>query len=429
MHARQLNMLHNGRDKGVGSVADGVCLTLGGMMQETVDKDRAVRGHAYGCPHIFCHAFRIVYYLHAAAAQHIGGAYHDRIADLLGNGQSLVYIHCHACLRHGDLQLLHNSAETIAVLCQIDDLRAGAQDAHAVLLQIRRQVQGRLAAELGDDAHRLLLFVDAQHILQGQRLEIQLVGGVVVCGNRLRIAVYNDGLKAQLFQGDRRVDAAVVELNALSDTVRAAAQDHDLLAVGVDRALIRRVVGGIIVSAVLRSAHMDALPGLRHADGLSGIPDLILRYFQKLCQVAVGEAVLFRLCQRFRRRHASLSFQKLFLLFHQLTHLLDEIGLDFRQLIEFFRGGAFADRLVHDELALAGGHIQHLQQLPFALLMEILGEAQAVAADLQASDGLLEGFLIGLSDAHDLAHGAHLRAQLILHALEFLKGPADRYSQ
>jgi hypothetical protein len=49
-----------------------------------------------------------------------------------------------------------------------------------------------------------------------------------------------------------------------------------------------------------------------------------------------------------------------------------------------------------------------------------------VPADLQGADGLLEGLLVGLADAHHLSHRAHLGAQLVLSALELLKGPAGK---
>ena len=86
--------------------------------------------------------------------------------------------------------------------------------------------------------------------------------------------------------------------------------------------------------------------------------------------------------------------------------------------------GALAQRLVHDELALAGGVGQQVDELPQRLLVEVLGKAEAIAALLKRANGLLEGFLVGLADGHDLAHGAHLRAQTVLDALELLKGPA-----
>ena len=59
-----------------------------------------------------------------------------------------------------------------------------------------RELQRRLAAELDDDADErrpgLLGAQDLQHVLGGQRLEIEPVGGVVVGRDRLRIAVDHD---------------------------------------------------------------------------------------------------------------------------------------------------------------------------------------------------------------------------------------------
>ena len=48
----------------------------------------------------------------------------------------------------------------------------------------------------------------------------------------LRVAVDHDGLEAVFLQREGRMHAAVVELDALADAVRAAAEDHDLAAVG-----------------------------------------------------------------------------------------------------------------------------------------------------------------------------------------------------
>ena len=48
---------------------------------------------------------------------------------------------------------------------------------------------------LDDHPFRLFLFVDAQHVFHGERLEIQLVRGVVVGGHGFRIAVDHDRLE------------------------------------------------------------------------------------------------------------------------------------------------------------------------------------------------------------------------------------------
>ena len=82
----------------------------------------------------------------------------------------------------------------------------------------------------------LLQLDDLHDVLERQRLEIQAVGGVVVGGDRLRIAVDHDRLVADLLQREGGVHAAVVELDALADAVRPAAQDDDLASVAVGAA-------------------------------------------------------------------------------------------------------------------------------------------------------------------------------------------------
>ena len=91
--------------------------------------------------------------------------------------------------------------------------------------------------------------VDLQHVLKGQRLEVEAICGVVVGGDGLGVAVDHDGLEPVLAQRQRRVHAAVVELDALADAVRPAAQHHDLLLrrrLGLALFLVGRVhVGGV----------------------------------------------------------------------------------------------------------------------------------------------------------------------------------------
>ena len=96
----------------------------------------------------------------------------------------------------------------------------------------QREIQRRLPAELDDDAVRLFDVVDIENLFERERLEVQAIAGVVVGRNGLRIAVDHDRLMIELLQREGGVAAAVVELDALADAVRAAAQDHDLLAIG-----------------------------------------------------------------------------------------------------------------------------------------------------------------------------------------------------
>ena len=84
--------------------------------------------------------------------------------------------------------------EELAVFRQSDRLRRSAEHFDAVGFQIVRKVEGSLTAELHDDAHGFFLAVNGEHVFQGQRFEVKLVGSVVVGGDGLRVAVDHDGL-------------------------------------------------------------------------------------------------------------------------------------------------------------------------------------------------------------------------------------------
>ena len=134
-----------------------------------------------------------------------------------------------------ELELFEQLLEAVAVLGEVDGVGRGAEDRHLGLLQRLGELERGLAAELHDHAVQravLLLGVDdLEHVLGGQRLEIEAVGGVVVGRDRLRVAVDHDGFVAGLLQREGGVAAAIVELDALADAVRPAAEDDDLLLV------------------------------------------------------------------------------------------------------------------------------------------------------------------------------------------------------
>ncbi len=138
-----------------------------------------------------------------------------------------------------------------------------------------------------------------------------------------------------------------------------------------------------------------------------------------------GHNIVDRLisCRLFFR----LEGQEVFFLLHQFLHLFDKPDLDLGEIVKFFHRGTLPQRLVHDELTVAGGSDQKLQQLFLGLFVIILRIAQPITAIFQAADSLLEGFFIGLANAHDFAHSPHLGPQLILDALEFFKGPASEF--
>ena len=192
--------------------------------------------------------------LHGAAAEHVGRPDHDRIADLLGDRARRRRARGDAAARLADVEPLEQLLEAVAVLGEVDGVGRGAEDRHLGPLQRLGELERRLAAELHDDpvqgAVAALGVDDLEHVLGGQRLEIEPVRGVVVGRHGLRIAVDHDGLEAGLAQREAGVAAAIVELDALADAVRAAAEDDHLAAVGRRRLVGRRPGEGRLVGRV-----------------------------------------------------------------------------------------------------------------------------------------------------------------------------------
>ncbi len=199
--------------------------------------------------------------------------------------------------RLAQVQALDHLLEALAVFGTVDGVRAGADDRHAGLFEGAAELQRGLAAVLDDHALGLLDADDLKDVLEGHRLEVQAVGGVIVGGDGFRVAVDHDGLVAVFAHRQRRVHAAVVELDALADAVRTAAEDHDLLAarrVGLALFLIGRIhVGG--VGGELGGAGIDALVDRQYLQLVAMAAQVLLGDAEQLGQARVGEALALEL--------------------------------------------------------------------------------------------------------------------------------------
>ena len=266
MNASLLDMLHDRADHHDLAVAYRVDVDFDGAVEEVVEQHRAVVGNLHRLAHVALEFFFLVDDFHRPPAQHVGRAYHQRITDGLGRGQGLVFAARGGVGRLAQVQALDHLLEALAVFGTVDGVRAGADDRHAGLFEGAAELQRGLAAVLDDHALGLLDADDLKDVLEGHRLEVQAVGGVVVGGDGFRVAVDHDGLVAVFAHRQRRVHAAVVELDALADAVRTAAEDHDLLAarrVGLALFLVGRIhVGG--VGGELGGAGIDTLVNRQH---------------------------------------------------------------------------------------------------------------------------------------------------------------------
>ena len=98
MDARLLDVLHDAGDEGVGAVGEAVDVDLDGVGQIAVDQQRALVGddelgraveRRRKLRDVAVDLGAVVHDLHGAAAEHVGRADHDGIADLLGDGARL----------------------------------------------------------------------------------------------------------------------------------------------------------------------------------------------------------------------------------------------------------------------------------------------------------------------------------------------------
>ena len=213
--------------------------------------------------------------LHRAPAEHVRGPNQEREADVLGDQRRLLGRVRGPVGRVGDLQPAQQGAEAAAVLGQVDRVDGRPQERHARVLKRLRQAQRRLAAELDDHALGLLDLEHREHVLGGQRLEVEAVRRVVVGRDRLRVAVDHHRVAARLAHGHRRMHAAVVELDPLADPVRPGAEDHDRGAVTAAdfagqraRSLAAHRSAPLVCGVVVRGAGLElGCAGVHGAEG------------------------------------------------------------------------------------------------------------------------------------------------------------------
>ena len=153
----KFDVFHHGRDVNVFTVGEGVGFAFESVVEEAVDEERTIRGHAHSLRHVFAEHVFVIDDFHAAAAKHEARADHHRVAtDLLDASEGFVDVRGHAAFRHRDAEPVHHLAEQVAVFGDIDGVDARTENLHAFVGEGAGDVQRGLTTELHDDASRLL---------------------------------------------------------------------------------------------------------------------------------------------------------------------------------------------------------------------------------------------------------------------------------
>ena len=160
---------------------------------------------------------------------------YQRITNLLSYLYSLLDRVYDLRWQHRLAQVDTELLEQLTILSLLDTLERCTQDLNTALLQdtllseLNSEVQTCLATQARNDSVRTLVADNLCHILQLQRLHIDLVGDECVGHNSCRVRVYEDNLIALLLQCKASLCTCVVELGSLTNYDWTRANHHYLL--------------------------------------------------------------------------------------------------------------------------------------------------------------------------------------------------------
>ena len=421
MHARALHVLHDAGDEDVPAVTDGVHLDLAAD-DVLVDQHGLLFVDAYGGLKIPAQRLLVGYDLHRAPPQHIARAHEHGIADALGRAHAVGDVRHGLAVRLRDLQLQQELFKAVAVFGALDRVGLRADHFHAALHQRLDEIDGGLAAERRDHAERLFQLDDVHHVLDRERLEVELIRAGIVRGHGLGVVVDDDGLVARLADRLDRVNGGVVEFHALPDADRAGAEDKDLFALG-DNGLVLLLVGGVEVGDVAFKLARAGVDHLVHGADVLRAPrvgDRLFRALPEVREVVVGEAHALGLQQGVGVERRVLDGA---LELDDVVELVEEEHVDAREVADTVVVHAQPHELRDGEDTVIRADLDVFHQLFNRHVVE-LRHVDVAHTDLQRADGLEEALLDRAAHAHHFTCGLHLCAELVRRASELVKREA-----
>ncbi len=298
------------------------------------------------------------------------------------------------------------------------------------MLERERELERRLPSELHEARHlaarRRFGLDHRHHIFERQRLKVQPVGGVVVGRDRFRIAVDHHRLETLFAEREGRVTAAIIELDALADPVRTAAEDHDLVP-----AVWIRLAGRLVRAVEIRRVRFELgrarvhtfvnrLQTLRRA----ALPDRLLLNAGGQCQLGVAKACPLQPAHAWRIEDVNPASRQLVPHLADLGKLAQEPWVDPRDLVNLLNRPAAVERAEQVPHPPIGRHGEPFSErrIVFARLVGA-GEEQAASPELERADALHERFLERPADGHRLADRLHLRRQRPIRLRKLLEVP------
>ena len=188
-----------------------------------------------------------------------------------------------------------------------------------------------------------------QNILQGQRLKVEPITGVVVRGDRLRVAVDHDGFVTSLAERKGGMHTGVVKLDTLTDSVGPRAENHHFLAIR------RHHLGNLVIARVVVRGFRRKFPGtgvdcLEHRADAHAVPQrtqLPLSHTAQGSHLSIGKTVLLPVGHE-RRGELSFCGNLSCNLIDQLD-LIKEPRINPCGLMQLLHSGALPQCLLHGD--------------------------------------------------------------------------------
>ena len=236
MNTYGVDVLHRtDRNRRIVRVAHHLKLDLLVTLDRLLDQHLMHGREEQGVTHHLAQLLLVVHETATRTTERKGGTEYYRIADLGGDGSTLINRRSHVRRQHRLTELLAELLEQLAVLGTLDRRETRTQDLDLALIQdtllgqLHGQVQTRLATQARHDGIGTLVANNLGHILQRQRLHVDLIGDVRIGHDGCRVRIHKDHLVTLLAQRQAGLRTGIVKLGCLTDHDRTRTNDHYFL--------------------------------------------------------------------------------------------------------------------------------------------------------------------------------------------------------
>ena len=246
-------------------------------------------------------------------------------------------------------------AEQLTVFRCVDHRRRCANDVDAVCFEFGCEVQWSLTAELDDHTVAARLSVNFENVLECEWFEEELVGCIVVSRNGFRIRVDHNGFETCVAKREGGVHAAVVKFDALADTIRTTAENHDLLLVALYN-FVFRTVRGIVIRCErfeLSRASINQAEVGQHAELFAAFAHGCTVGVNQVCNQCIAEAGFLRSLHQFSIELSETALTQVAFDLNEFTELGDEPRVECAGVEDFFIGHAVEECMAEPEHAFA----------------------------------------------------------------------------